>query len=219
MRIHFSGENHRRAARTRHVDGHQADGARAGDHYILRGNFAGQHGVHGVAERIENRGVMFRNGRINFPDVADGNDDEFGEAAVRVNADDFHVLANMRLAHAAGAAMTAIHVHFGADEIAGLHGGDLRADFFHVAAEFVAERHRRMDARSGPAIPAVDVQVGAADGRGAHAHQHFGGARRWEWERIRVARPAGDASCAKLSSWMSASCTGGSCSSPPNLQV
>ena len=65
-----------------------------------------------------------------------------------------------------------------------------RADFFHVAAEFVAKRHRRMDARSGPAIPAVDVQVGAANRSGAHAHQHLRGAWTWEWERIRAARPA-----------------------------
>src|SRR5580658_3351584 len=122
---------------------------------------------------------MLGNRRINFPDVADGNDDEFGEAAVGVYANDFYILANVRLAHAAGAAVAAIDVHFGADEIAGLDGGDFRADFCDVAAEFVAEGHRRMNARRGPAVPAVNVEVRAADGRGAHADQNFDGARRW----------------------------------------
>jgi hypothetical protein len=36
-----------------------------------------------------------------------------------------------------------------------------------------------MDARGGPAVPTVDVQIGAADGSSAHADENFGGARRW----------------------------------------
>ena len=53
------GENGGGAAGTGDVDGHEADRACAGDDDILRGNFAGEDGVHGVAERIENGGVMF----------------------------------------------------------------------------------------------------------------------------------------------------------------
>ena len=178
MRIHFRGKDHGGAASARDVDSHQADRPGAGDDHILRGDFSGQHGVHRVSERIQNRGVVLGNRRINFPDIADGNNYEFGEAAVGVYPDDFHILADVRLAHAAGAAVSAIDMHFGADEVARLHGGDFGADFFHMAAELVAERHRRMNARSGPAVPAVNVQVGAANGSGAHADQNFDGPRR-----------------------------------------
>src|SRR5207245_2298894 len=47
------------------------------------------------------------------------------------------------------------------------------ADAFDYAAELVPERQRRLDARLRPAVPAVDVQIGAANRGGAHAHQHF----------------------------------------------
>src|SRR5271154_6336099 len=155
MWINFGSEDHGCATGACDVDGHQADGTGAGDHYISRGDLAGKHGVHGVSKRIENCGIMLGNRGINFPDVADGNDDEFGEAAVSVNADYLYILANVRLAHAARATVAAIHMHFSADEIAGLHGSHFGTNFFDMAAEFMAERHRRMNARSGPAVPAV----------------------------------------------------------------
>jgi hypothetical protein len=133
--------------------------------------------VNGVAQRVENRGVAFGDGGIDLPDVLLGDEHELGEAAVQVDADNFQILAEMRIAHLAGAAVAAIHVHFRADEIAGLGGGHVRAHFFHYAAKFVAERHRRMNSRCRPGIPAVNVQVGAADRRGAHPDQHFRWAR------------------------------------------
>src|SRR5215471_21034264 len=67
--------------------------------------------------------------------------------------------------------MPAVHMHFRADEIAGLERFDFAADGFDDAAEFMPERYRRLDARLRPAVPSVNVQVRAADGRGFHAHQ------------------------------------------------
>ena len=135
--------------------------------------------------------------------------DEFGEATVRIDADNFQVLADMRLAHVAGATMAAIHVHFGADEIAGLDGSHLRADFFDDAAKFVAESHRWTNSRSGPGIPAVDVQVSAADGRGAHADQNFDWARHGNGNGFEL-RAAFGAHLAKSFHGGLAWCTGGS---------
>ena len=116
-----------------------------------------------VPQRIEYRGIVFGDGRVNFPDIAYGDTHEFGETAVGIDADDFHVLAEVGLSHAAGAATSAIHVHFGANEIARLDRGDLGSNFVHGAAEFMPECHRRVNPRSGPAIPAVNVQVGPAN--------------------------------------------------------
>src|SRR5690348_6474127 len=178
MRVHFGGENRGGAASARDSDGHESDGAAAGDGDGLAGDFSSEHGVDGVAERIENGGVMFRNGGIDFPDVARGDADKFGEAAVGIYADNFHVAAKMRLSGATGAAMAAVHMHLGADEIAGLERFDFGADFFDGPAEFVAEGHRRANARGGPFVPMVDMKVGAADGGGADADENVRRAKR-----------------------------------------
>jgi hypothetical protein len=128
--------------------------------------------VHGVSQRVEDRRVVHRNGRVNFPDVGLGNLDEIGEAAVGVNPDDANVLADVSLAGAALVAQAAGNVHFRGDKITLADGSHFRADLFHHAAEFVAEDQRRMNAPSRPAVPLVDVQVGAADRGGAHANQN-----------------------------------------------
>src|SRR5271167_4279170 len=138
MRINLGGKNHGGATSPRDSNRHQSNRTSPGDQNILCRDFSGQYGVHRVAEGIQNRGVAFGNRRINFPDIADGNDYVLGEAAIGVDADNFYVLANMRLAHATRTAIAAVHVHFGADEIAGLYRSYFRANFFDVAAEFVA---------------------------------------------------------------------------------
>ena len=179
VRVYFGGEEGSTAGSARDSDGHQADRAGAGDDYVQTGNFTGEHGVNRVAERVHNGSVMLGNSGIDFPDIAHGNADEFGETAVRVDAEDFDILADVRLAHAAWAAMAAIDMHFRADEISRFDGGDFVADFLHDAAEFVAEGERRLDAGSGPTIPAVNVKIGAADGSGANANENLRGAERW----------------------------------------
>src|ERR1700679_1433359 len=175
MRINFSSKYHGRATSPRDGDRHQANWAGTGDQNILRGDFTGQHGVHGVAERIQSVCVALWDRWFDFPDSADGGNYVFGEAAVGVDADDFHILANVRLSHAAGAAVAAINVHLGAGEIGGLHRRGLGADFFDVPAEFVAEGHRRVDTGGRPTVPAVDMQIGAANRSSAHPHQTFYG--------------------------------------------
>src|SRR5579871_5362692 len=81
-------------------------------------------------------------------------------------------------------AVAAIDVHFGADEVAGLHGGSFFANSLDDTAKFVAEGDRRLDAALRPAVPAVDVEVCAADGRGFHANEDVGGADSWDGRRF-----------------------------------
>ncbi len=136
----------------------------------------GQHGVHRVAQRIENGRVLRRDGRIELPDIRLGNDDVLGEGAVGVDADDLHVLADVRLAGAALQALAAGHVHLGGDEVARLHAGHFVAHGFDGAAELVAGNERRMNAALRPLVPLVNVQVGAADGGHLDLDQDVGAA-------------------------------------------
>ena len=173
----FEGEDLGGSAGARHRDGEQADGAASGDGDALGGDLAGQHGVHGVAQRVEDGRVLLRDRRIELPDVDLGNDDVFGEGAVGVDADDLHVLADVRLADAALQALAAGHVHLGGDEVAFLHAGDIVADGLDGAAELVAGNERRMNAALRPLVPLINVQVGAADGGHLDLDQDVGGTK------------------------------------------
>ena len=153
MLVDFDGEDGGRAHRSRHCDREQADGAAAGDGDGFRGDFSGQHRVHGVAQRIEDGSVLLRDRRIELPDIRFGDDDILGERSVGIDADDFHVLANVGFAGAALQALAASHMHFGGHEIAFLDAGDFIAERRHFAAELVSGDQRRMNAVPGPSGP------------------------------------------------------------------
>src|SRR5207302_174818 len=71
-------------------NGKQSDRSAADDGDGAGGDLAGENGVDGVAERIEQRSVVGRYGRIDLPDVRFGDAHVFGEGAVFVDADDLH---------------------------------------------------------------------------------------------------------------------------------
>src|SRR5713226_8539110 len=162
--VDFDREDGGCAYGSRYCNREQADGAAAGDGYSFRGDFPGQHRVHGVAQRIEDGSVLLRDGRIEFPNIRLGDDDVLGESSVAVDADDFHVLANVGFAGAALQALAAGHVHFGGYKITLLDAGDFIAERDHLAAEFVSGDQRRMNASLGPTVPFINVEIGAADG-------------------------------------------------------
>ncbi len=83
-------------------------------------------------------------------------------------------------------------VHLRADEIAGLHRSDFRADFFDVRRRIHGQRSAAVDARGRPAIPIVDMQIGSANRSRAHTHQNFAGSgsRNRNGFEIRAARGA-----------------------------
>src|SRR5580700_5116797 len=177
--VHLDGEYCSRAHGSRHGDSEKADGPASRDGDGFRGDLSGEHGVNRIAQRIENRGVVNWDGGIELPDIRFRDDDVFGEGAICIDADDLHVLANVGFAGAALQAFAASHVHFGGNEIAFLNTGHFIAESGHLAAEFVAGNQRRMDALLRPAVPVVDVQVGAADGRNLHLDQHIARAEGW----------------------------------------
>ena len=82
----------------------------------------------------------------------------------------------MGFAGAALKTLAASDVHFGGDEIAFLDAGDLIAERDHFAAEFVPGNQRRMNASLGPAVPFIDMEIGAADGGDFDLDEHFAAA-------------------------------------------
>src|SRR6202007_2250353 len=107
---------------------------------------ASKHGVNGVSQRIENCRIMFGNRRVQLPDIRRGNSHEFSKRAVKIDPDNFQVLANVRLAEAALVAVSAIQMHLRADEISGLNRRDFLAGTFYNSAKFMPKRNRRLDA-------------------------------------------------------------------------
>src|ERR1044071_2933141 len=165
MLVDFDRENRCGSYRFSHSDGKKSDGPATGDGHGLGRNLAGQHGMDGIAQRIEDGGVLQRDSGIELPDIRFGDDDVFGEGAVGVDADNFDVLTDVSFAGAALQALAASHVHLGGNEVALLDAGDFVAKGRYLAAELVSWNQRRMDAILRPAVPVVNVQVGAADGR------------------------------------------------------
>ena len=102
--------------------------------------------MNGVAQGVEDGGVVHRNRRVDLPDVRFRDFDELGKAAVHVDADDAHVLADVALAGAALEAAPAGDVHFRRDELARPRRRDLGAHALYHAAELVTEDQRRVDA-------------------------------------------------------------------------
>ena len=132
--------------------------------------------MHSIPQRVEDGSVVGGNGGIDLPDIRFRNANVLGEGAIGVNADDLHVLADVRFANAALKALAASHVHLGADKVAFLDGGDLAAHGGDRAAEFMTGNQRRVNALLRPSVPIVDMQIGPADGGDLHLHQHIVGA-------------------------------------------
>ncbi len=60
-------------------------------------------------------------------------------------------------------ALAARHMHLGRDEVALLDAGDLIAERGYFPAELMPRNQRGMNAVLRPAVPVVNVQVGAAN--------------------------------------------------------
>ena len=82
------------------------------------------------------------------------------------------VAAQVPAAGAAVAAVAAGDVALAGDAVADREAAHFAAERDDLAAVLVADLHRHRDRALRPGVPLVDVDVGAADGRLAHADQH-----------------------------------------------
>src|ERR1700674_4866206 len=167
-----------RADVTRHQRGHDPDRTRAGDQHVLRDDPKLGRRVNGIAEWVEYRS----NVEVDFgevgPQVDRRHHDQLGEGAVALDSDADRVGAERAPAGQAIAAAPANDMSLGSDDLARLNRRDTFAQPNHLADELVANHQRRMDRRLGPFVPALDVQIGAADARAQDADQHLAGTRR-----------------------------------------
>ena len=117
-----------------------------------------------IPQRIKDGRILDRNRRIKLPDVRFGDGNVLCKCAVGIYADDFHVLANVRFASATLQALSAGDVHFGGNKIAFFYTGDFVSTGDYFTAELVSGNQWRMDTALCPAVPLINMQVGAADG-------------------------------------------------------
>src|SRR5262249_49151230 len=163
MIVDLQGKDLARAAGPRHGDGKQPDGPATDHRYCLSRDLTGQDRVHGVSKGIEHAGVVGRYLRIDLPDVRFGEFYVLGESAVGVDADDLHVLADVRFAGPALIALAAGDMHLRRHKIAFLDCGDVLAPGNDVPAEFMSGDQGRLDAVLRPLVPVINMEIGTAD--------------------------------------------------------
>ena len=116
------------------------------------------------------------NSRVELPDVGLRNYNVFGKRSVGIHTDDLYVLADVRFSGAALHALATSDMHLCGNEVAFFYARDFIAECDDLAAELVPRNEWRVNAALCPAIPLIDVQVSAADGRYLNLHQHIGAA-------------------------------------------
>ena len=131
-------------------------------------------GEDGVPERLLEAGDLRRKLRaVVLPDDGRRNGDEVGEPAVAVDAEDLRPLAHVRPAGPAVEAGSAGDVALGGHVVALRDVAHLAARRDDRPAELVPERQRRVHALGRPLVPAVDVEIRAADARRLDPDEHL----------------------------------------------
>lgn len=156
--------------------GHDADRSGAGDQDVLADQRERQRGVHGVAERVEDRGDVEVDGGPVHPHVGRGQGDVLGERPVPADAEPERGAAQVTAPGQTVAALAADQVALAADQVADVDVDDIGAGLRDLADELVSEDERGAYGLLGPAVVVPDVQVGAADAGAEHLDQYVRGA-------------------------------------------
>lgn len=124
----------------------ETDGTCAHDEDSFEGERGGHSSVHGIAERVIDRGKFIGDSIRHAPDILLGHYDELGETAVAVDAETFNGTTNVAAAGAAEFADTARDVAFGGDARTGDDGADFRTTRDNLTDELVADSEGWFDA-------------------------------------------------------------------------
>lgn len=132
-------------------------GACAGNQHVLAQDGKRERRVHGVAERVEDRGhVLVDAGRV-VPHIRHRQCDILGERPIPSNAEPDGVCAQVPApGHAVPAAATS-DVALAADDVAGAEVGHVGADLRNLPDELVANDERGMDRARCPWVPRLDM--------------------------------------------------------------
>src|SRR2546428_4813526 len=134
--------------------------------------------MHRVAQGIEKRSDAQRNERPEADDIRSGDLHELGEGAILVQAENLRSDADVTVARAALKAGAAGDVHLRGNILPDLElfAAAALADGLDESAELVSVDARWANGIANRRIPAIDVLVRSADGRGSDADQHLVGA-------------------------------------------
>ena len=155
--------------------GHATDGARPRDQNIFTENGKRQCRVNRIAQGIEYGCEAVGYLRGDRPEVVGGHPDEVGEAPVAVDADYLDVAADVAPAGAAETASPAGDMPLAAHALTDLEVSDGLAHRLDAPDELVAHHEGRFYPFGAPVVPAVDVEVGAADSHSADLDEGFVG--------------------------------------------
>ncbi len=151
------------AGMARDGGGHQPDRAGSGHQDVLTEDREGQRRVHRIAERVEDRGDLLVDAGPVVPHVGHRQGHVLGERSVAPDPEPDRLGAQVAPPGQAVAAAAADHVTLARHEVAGGEVGDVGAHVHDLADELVTDHERRLDRPGRPRIPALDVEVRAAD--------------------------------------------------------
>src|SRR5579885_2475204 len=137
MFVNLNGKHLCRSDGACHSDRKKSDRATSGNRNCFRRDLPSQDRVNRIPQWIQNRCILLRNRRIQLPDVRFRNHDELSESAIRIDTDDFYVLANVGLAGTALEALATGHMHLSGNEVTFFDTGDLVSKRNNFSAKFV----------------------------------------------------------------------------------
>src|SRR6267143_1031959 len=177
VRTDIRGDDHGGAGRS--CDGGREESGRttAGDQDCLSREVFDQGGVDGVAEWFLDAGEFRWNGGRGLPEHSFRQDDVLRERSVAIDAEDAVILAHMRLSGATLETVTTCDVRLSGDVIAHLDERNIRADIHDLAAHFMANDTRRVNAAVSPGIPIINMGIRSAERSGCDADDRIGVAR------------------------------------------
>src|SRR5947209_15899620 len=119
--------------------------------------------MHGVPERVEDRGDLPVHRRIVPPDVGHGKTDVFRKSTRPVNPDSLRVGAEMPAPRQAVSTASTHDVSFSAHYFSRMKIADIRTGGNNLPDKFVPDHHGHRNRLLCPLIPLVDVEVGSTD--------------------------------------------------------
>src|ERR1700761_2874997 len=152
---------------------HDADRPGTGDEYVFAHHVEGEGGVSRVAEWIENRCNIVRDGVRQLEGVEAGNRQILRESTRTIDTHADCIATQMTTPGAAVSAVAARDVTLAGNPVTDTQPAYLGAHLHDAAAVLVTDGHGHGNGLLRPGIPLVDVHVSTADGRPGDLDQHI----------------------------------------------